>query len=280
MNVLTHAQVGTRPAWNFAGGVAIVTGSARGIGKNIAAALGAAGARVAVCDFNRDAAEATVREFCDRGITADYFAVDLSKKGEPGRMVEAVAQKWGRLDILVNNARAGARKDALADSESNWDLTQSVGLRAAYFAAQQAIPVMAGNGGGSIVNICSVAAMLVSLESAAYHAAKAGLMQVTKYLAANAGGRRVRVNAVIPGFIVQDEHRERYMRADNAAYRARAEACHPLGDVGHASDVAEAALFLCSESAGFITGQAIVVDGGFTLQDSWAVLSNVIAEDA
>ncbi len=273
MSMPTHGQAGTRPKWSFEGRVAIVTGSARGIGRTIAGALGTAGAKVAVCDINRDAAEAAVKEFAKKGISAEHFPVDLSKPGEPGRMIDCVVERWGRLDILVNNARAGVRRGPLEDTEENWDLTQSVALRAAYFASQRAIPVMAANGGGNIVNICSVAALLVSLESAAYHAAKAGLMQVTRYLAANAGTQGVRVNAVVPGFIVQDEHRQRYMNDDNAAYRARAESCHPLRSVGRANDVAEAALFLCSDSAGFITGQAIVVDGGFTIQDPWTVMS-------
>ena len=98
-------------------------------------------------------------------------------------------------------------------------------------------------------------------------------MQLTRYLAVNAGARGVRVNSVLPGFIVQDEHRERYLGADNADYRARAEKCHPLARVGFAADVAEATLFLCSDSAGFITGQSITVDGGFTIQDPWSVMS-------
>ena len=254
--------------------VAIVTGSGRGIGKTIAKHLGAAGARVAVCDIRRDASEATVRELRANGILAEHFPVDLSKQGEPQRMVSEVARTWGRLDILVNNARAGARRGLAEESEDNWDLVLAVGLRAAFFASQRAIAIMDG---GSIVNIGSVAAHLVSLESPAYHAAKAGLMQMTRYLAANAGARKVRVNSVVPGFIVQDEHRERYMKDENRDYRARAESCHPLRDVGRAGDVAEATLFLCSDSARFITGQQIVVDGGLTLRDHWAVMTAAAA---
>lgn len=257
----------------FEGKVALVTGSARGIGKTIAMAFGHGGARLAICDINQQASKATLLELRKAGIEAQYFLVDLSKKGEPQRLVSEVAKQMGRLDILVNNARAGARKELREDTEENWELTISVGLRAAYFASQQAIPIMGSKGGGSIVNISSVSAFLVSQESAAYHAAKAGLMQLTRYLAVHAGDQRVRVNSVLPGFIVQDEHRMRYLRNENSAYRARAEGCHPLGRVGYAGDVAEATMFLCSESAGFITGQAIVVDGGFTVQDPWTVMS-------
>lgn len=257
----------------FAGKVALITGSARGIGKTIAAAFGRSGAKVAICDLNRPASIATVREMREAGIDAQYFSVDLSRRGGPQRMVGAVAKQLGRIDVLVNNARAGRRLGLDEDTEGNWDTTLSVGLRAAYFASQRAIPLMQSRGGGCIVNISSVSALLVSNESAGYHAAKAGLIQLTRFLAANAGSKGVRVNAVLPGFIVQDEHRERYAREDNAAYRARAERSHPLRNVGFASDVAETTLFLCSDSARFITGQAIVVDGGLTIQDPWALVS-------
>ncbi len=265
----------TGQKFNFKGKVALVTGSARGIGRTIAAAFGHAGARVAICDIDRNTSEATVLGLRKSGIDAKYFSVDLSKRGEPHRMVAEVAEKFGRLDVLVNNARAGVRRDLPEDTEENWDLTMSVGLRAAYFACREAIPIMGSGGGGSIVNISSISAFLVSQEGAAYHAAKAGMMQLTRYIAAHAGDRMVRVNSVLPGFIVQDEHKKRYLRDENVDYRIRAERCHPLGRVGYASDVAEATLFLCSDSASFITGHAIVVDGGFTIQDSWMAISAV-----
>ncbi len=259
--------------FSFGGKVVLVTGSGRGIGKTIATAFGHARARVAICDINREAAEGTALDLQKVGIDANHFGVDLSKAGDPQQMVKEVAEKLGRLDVLVNNARAGAIRADAEETEESWDLTMSVGLRAAYFASQQAIAIMGSTGGGNIVNISSVSALLVSSESAAYQAAKAGLVQLTRYLAANAGSRSVRVNSVLPGFIVQDEHQERYLRDDNIDYRTRAEQCHPLGRVGRAREVAEAVLFLCSDAATFITGQAIVVDGGLTIQDPWTLMS-------
>ena len=133
------------------------------------------------------------------------FAVDLSRKGEPQQMVSEVVKKFGTLDILINNARAGDSLEFLEDTEENWDTTMSVGLKAAYFATQKAISIMGSRGGGNIVNIGSVSAFLISNGSAAYHVSKSGLTQLTKYLAVHAGSKQIRVNSVLPGFIVQDE---------------------------------------------------------------------------
>lgn len=267
-----HAQrgVGLSEARQFAGKVALVTGAGRGIGRSIAAAFADAGADVAVCDIDRDASEATVSTLLGAGAKAAYFAVDLARSGAAREMVRSVARHFGRLDFLVNNARAGTRGAVEEESEDNWDLTVAVGLKAAYFASQEAIGMMASNAGGAIVNISSVSALFVSRETASYQAAKAGLLQLTRYLAVSAARHDVRVNAVLPGFIVQDEHRERYQRQDNAEYRKRAESLHPGGRVGSAADVAAAVLNLCSASSSFVTGQALIVDGGLTLQDPWA----------
>jgi len=254
--------------------VVLVTGSAGGIGKTIATAFGKAGARVAICDINRVAAETCLKELRESGIEAMYFDVDLSKKGEPQRMVSDVVEAFGKLDILINNARAGERLELLEDTEENWDITMSVGLKASYFATQKAIPIMDSQGGGNIVNISSVSAHVISSGSAAYHVSKSGLSQLTKYLAVHAGPKNIRVNSVSPGLIVQDEHRNRFKSSDNVNYRTRAEQCHPLKRVGYSQEVADAALFLCSKAASFITGQEIIVDGGLIIQDQWALLSN------
>ena len=109
----------------------------------------------------------------------------------------------------------------------------------------------------------------VSLEDAAYHVVKAGLASVSRYLAVYGGPHGVRVNTVVPGFIVQDEHQQRFSRGSNSDFRSRAEAIHPLRRVGTSDDVADAVAFLCSPAAKFITGQEIVVDGGLTVQDGW-----------
>ena len=259
-------QSGSRES-RFAGQVAAVTGSAGGIGRNIARAFGREEARVIICDIDKDRGLATVSELRQQGISAEFLYVDLSKRNAPQAMVQDIVRRWGKLDILVNNARSGKRTDFLAEDEDTWEEGMSVTLRAAFFASQEAIRVMAPKGGGSIVNISSVSASAVGAESAVYHIAKAGLIQATRYLAAHAGNSGVRVNAVLPGFIVQDEDQARYSQDDNQHYREIAEFCHPLKSTGRSNDVAEAVLFLSSPEASFITGECLVVDGGLTLQD-------------
>lgn len=252
----------------FANSIVAVSGSARGIGKNIARAFGVEGAQVAICDIDQEQGRATEDEFRQQGIAADFFSVDLSQRGEPQTMIRQVANKYGRLDILINNASSGRKRlELLEEDEDTWDQGMSVTLKAAFFASQEAIRVMRQTGGGKIVNISSIAGLLVCSESPHYHVAKAGLLQLTRYLAANAGRYRIRVNAVSPGFIVQDEHHERYARDDNQRYRKIAEFCHPLGHVGTSDDIANAVKFLCSSDSEFLTGQCLIVDGGIVLQE-------------
>lgn len=251
----------------FAGKVAAVTGSARGIGKNIARAFGRQGALVVICDIDEEKGRVTESELRQQGMSVEFLCVDLSQRGTPQAMIQKIVERWGRLDILVNNARSGRRTSLLEEDEDTWEEGISVTLRAAFFASQEAIRVMSQTGGGSIVNISSIVGLLTCHESPIYHIAKAGLLQMTRYLAAHAGIYGVRVNAVLPGFIVKDEYKARYERDDNQRYREIAEFCHPMGHVGGSDDVAKAVLFLCSPETSFISGQCLVVDGGLTLQE-------------
>jgi NAD(P)-dependent dehydrogenase (short-subunit alcohol dehydrogenase family) len=262
----------------FTGKVVAVTGAARGIGKCVAWAFGREGAQVAVCDIDEPTGTATAGEFRDQGVLAAFVPTDLSRPHAPEAMVRQIVQRWGRLDVLVNNARAiTTGPPSQEEDEDAWERAMAVSLRAPFFASQEAIRVMAHTGGGSVVNISSVLAFLVSPHlPASYHIAKAGLVQLTRYLAACSGRSGVRVNAVLPGFIVQDEHQDRYVREDNHPYRELAEACHPMGQVGRSADVATACLFLCSPEAAFVTGQCLVVDGGATIQEQFGLLHAVV----
>jgi 3-oxoacyl-[acyl-carrier protein] reductase len=253
--------------------VCLITGAGRGIGRNIAFALGHEGCIIALADIDASRLDLVQAELSKNGISADIFTTDLSLNGDSQRLVQAVITKFGRLDLLINNARAGRRLSFADESEDNWDLAMGVNLKAVFFLAQAAIPIM--NKGGAVVTIGSVSGQLVSNESPSYQISKAGLLHLTRYLAVNSCG--VRVNSVLPGFIVQDEHRYRYWsdEPNQKKYRAVAETLHPLGDgPGYSDDIADAVVFLASEEARFITGQSLVVDGGLTLQDPTMLLFN------
>lgn len=256
----------------FKGRVALITGGARGIGKNIARAFGRDGATVLICDIDEESGRRTEKELRKQKVSIEFLSLDLRQAGAPQSTIREIVKRWGRLDFLVNSARSGRRRELSDENEETWEDTISVTLRAAFFASQQAIPAMARTGGGSIVNIASIAAVMACHESSIYHIAKAGMLQMTRYLAASGGPYGVRVNAVLPGFIVQDEHRARFEAADNREYREIARFCHPGGRVGTADDVAHAVLFLCSPEASFISGQGLVVDGGATLMDQFGLV--------
>lgn len=256
----------------YAGKVALITGAARGIGLCIARRFALAGARVLIVDTNAAAGSGAAAELRDQGLEADFIEIDLAQRGAAERMVERGTSLAGSLDILVNNARAGRRLGVLDETEENWDLANTVGLKAAFFAAQAAIRRMAATGGGAILNVASVAAALSTNESPSYHATKAGLLHLTRYLAVAAGRHGVRTNAVLPGLIVQEEHRLSFYAASNKSYREMASFYQPLGNIGSEADVAEAALFLCSERARYLSGVCLVIDGGATLQEQFALL--------
>ena len=255
--------------------IVIVTGAARGIGKNIAIKFATAGAYVVIADQDDTSANMVVEQIRSAGNNSEYYKVDLSKIEQAESMIRDVMHAHGRIDVLVNNARSGTRTESLDENEENWKLSLDVSLKAPLFMSQVFIRKHTDNTEmACIVNISSVAAQKICNESAVYHVAKAGLENLTRYLAVYGGPKGIRVNAVRPGFIVQDEHQGRYLQKDNASYRQMAENCHPLRRVGTSDDIADAVLFLSSDRASFITGQVLTIDGGLTIQDQWDLASN------
>lgn len=247
--------------------IVLITGAARGIGKNIAKRFALAGAQVIIVDIDEDEGKKSVKQIADEGFKAAFKKTDLGTISSVESVINECFDEYGHLDILVNNARGGQRTAPLEETEANWQVAFDISLKAPLFACQKYIKLLKGaKRSGCILNISSVAAQLICHESASYHLSKSALENLTRYLAVHAS-RRVRVNAIRPGFIVQDEHQSRYWKEDNASFRQTAEFCHPLKKIGTSVNIADAALFLCSEQASFITGQILTIDGGLTIQD-------------
>ena len=259
-------------AKEYLGKIALVTGAARGIGLCIARRLAEEGAQVAIADVDVEKGTQASNDLRRLGLSVDFIPADLSVSGGGQAMVAAAVRLMGRVDVLINNARAGHRLGLLEETEENWDQAMAVGLKAAFFAAQATIRVMSDRGGCRIVNVASVAAIQATLESPSYHASKSGLLHLTKYLAVSGGPHHAHVNCVLPGLIVQEDHRVRFDSDGNEAYRAIAASYQPLGQVGSEQDVAEAVLYLCSDRARYVSGSCLTIDGAATSQEPFGLL--------
>ena len=251
----------------FAGKAAIVTGGAMGIGGATARRLAAEGASVMVADINLPAAQANVAAIRAAGGVAEPFAADVGKAADIAAMVGRAAELWGRVDILVNNAYSPtdeADGDALSVSEDAWDAGMATLVKAHFLAAKYAVPHMRAGGGGSIVNISSVHGLLMAPRKLIYEAGKSAVIGVTKQMAIDFGPDGIRVNAICPGHIATERQRENWDK--NPSGLRYFEDQYPVRRVGTPDDIANAVAFLCSDEASFITGHALVVDGGLTIQ--------------
>ena len=245
---------------NLPGKSAIVTGSASGIGREIALTLAADGASVTVADRNLEGAEAVASRIVESGGTARAAQVDVTDSRQVDAAVEGAAEAYGSLDILVNVAGFGFNSPIVDMREEDWDLVLGVNLKGQFLCCRAAARRMIEQGnGGRIVNIASTAANNARYAGGAYCAAKAGVVQLTKVLALELGEYGITVNAVGPGFTETPATVE-----SSDEYRSNFLAQVPAGRAGRTSDIANAVLFLASPSAEYISGQAIYVDGGYS----------------
>jgi len=250
---------------NFAGQVAIVTGGAMGIGGATARRLARDGARVLVADVEDQAAAFNVQTIRAAGGTAESLHVDVGTNDGVRGMVERAVELWGRLDIVVSNAYAGVLPgDAVEVSEESWDRGMNVGLKAMFRAAKYAVPHLRRAGGGSLINLSSVHGLLVAPGWLVYETVKIAVIGLTRQMAAEYGADGIRVNAICPGHIVTERIKPQW-DAHPEGLRFFEEQ-YPVRRTGTPDDIANAIAFLCSSEASFITGQALVVDGGLTLQ--------------
>ncbi|HEY7522994.1 MAG TPA: 3-oxoacyl-ACP reductase family protein [Candidatus Limnocylindrales bacterium] len=241
------------------GRVILVTGSSRGIGAEIAVKAAAEGASVAVHYLRSvDGASQTMERIRGRGVEAEAFQANLADGNQAEALVDKVTERFGRVDGLVNNAGLTQVGPFLEIAPAEWDAVIATDLTAAFHTCRAAIPSMLERGGGAIVNIASRLGQVGIPETAAYSAAKAGLIGLTRSLAREFGGRGVRVNAVAPGFTITDMTSD---LADTETGRQRLRDM-PLGRFGRADEVADAVIFLLSDASSLFLGQTLNPNAG------------------
>lgn len=262
--------------------VAIVTGAGTrsknlsGVGVATAKEFANQGAKVLVVDMDESAAKTTVEIINESGGEASFFIADVANESDCRGMVEAATERYGKLDILMNNVGVVIGRGVVTEiEEESWDRVLDVNLKSMVFISKYAIPAMIKTAGGSIINVSSVDGMRAGMgHSVSYSASKGGVIALTSAMAVEHGRENVRVNCIAPGLIytamvdVVDEKR-RKLRRDIA----------PLGTEGTAEDVAMAAVFLASDEAKWITGVLLPVDAGLMAAGPQAILSNIMEDD-
>ena len=248
--------------FSLQGRAALVTGGSRGIGRAIAIALAGAGAKVAVSSRKADACQAVADEITAAGGTAIAVPGHAGRADEIERTVATVMESFGRLDILVNNAATNPQFGPLVDTtEAAFDKVNEVNVKGPWLFAREAHRAWMGANGGSILNIASIGGLKSEPFLGAYGATKAALVSLTRTLAREMGGQGIRVNAIAPGLIRTDFAR---VLVETPEIHDRAVAATCIGRVGEPDEIANAALFLVSDAASYVTGTVLVVDGGST----------------
>ena len=240
--------------------VAIVTGSASGIGRAIAAEFARAGATLAAVDLDGDAAERVAEELRGHDAEAVALAADVARAGEVEAMAAAVFERFGRIDVLVNNAGIRHISGFLEHGEAEWRRTLDVNLTGPFLCMKAVIPYMLRTGKGKVVNLASIASFVGRPDRAAYCAAKGGLVSLTQAAALDMAGRNVYVNALAPG-LIDTPFNSMYSSNPELAERWAKE--NLVGRWGQPADVAKAALFLASDDSDFVNGAVLPVEGGW-----------------
>jgi meso-butanediol dehydrogenase / (S,S)-butanediol dehydrogenase / diacetyl reductase len=253
----------------FEGKAGLVTGAGSGIGRATALEFARRGAAIAVADINRDAAEAVAREIVQAGGRAIAVAADVTSAADIDMMISRTEREFGRLDILHNNAfglpPALANMETVARlgdvSEAVWNYTIEVALSAVFRTTKRAIPAMKRHGGGAIVNTASISGQRADVGIAAYNAAKAGVINLTRVVAVEYARERIRCNCVCPGAIQTPGLAPALTMP---GFKERFHGAIPMGRLGRPEEIANVVIFLASDLASFVTGAAFVADGGQT----------------
>lgn len=244
------------------GKVAIVTGGSSGIGRATAVTFAKEGAKVVIAARRTQESEETVRLVEEAGSEALFVQTDVSSAAQIEALVNKTVEIYGRLDCAFNNAGFGKPIPLTERTEENWDSEIDVNLKGVWLCLKYQIPAMLKTGGGAIVNMASMGGGVLGIPGlTAYSAAKGGVVGLTRSAALEYASQRIRINVVSPGLISTDilaNFREEVLQEMTATI--------PLKRLGEAEEVAEAVVFLCSNAASYITGQNLVIDGGYTVQ--------------
>ncbi|RIJ34495.1 SDR family NAD(P)-dependent oxidoreductase [Pontibacter oryzae] len=249
----------------------LITGGAQGIGLGMAERFAQAGASVIITDNDKEAGTEALERLRKQHLEVLFIPCDVSQEDEVKQLMQQLQSKYGHLDALVNNA--GIADPFMGDLQemevSAFDKVLSVNLRGPLLCAKYALPLLQKAEHPSILNISSTRAFMSEPNTFAYSASKGGLEALTHALAVSLTQARVRVNAIAPGWIEVGEWEKKQKRYE-PHHSEEDKAQHPVGRVGVPQDIAEAALFLCSDKAGFITGQSLTIDGGMTVKMIYA----------
>ena len=249
------------------GRIAIVTGGGQGIGAGICSSLAAAGAAIVIFDRNGERAQSVSAKLVEAGARALAHVGDVTIAADVAAAIASTASAFGGVDILVNNVAPARNRKLLRElSRADWEIHSQGVLAAAVHLTETALPYLAGTGRGAVINISSVVAFGVAEDqcSRPYHVSKAGLDQLTRYLASRLGPSSIRVNSVSPGLVDRDEGRK---LTEDPVNRAVTQKVVPLRRAARVKEIADVVVFLASDQASYITGQVLVVDGGLSTQE-------------
>lgn len=248
----------------LAGKTAIVTGAAQGIGLGIARVFARQGAVVMLSDVQRDAGARAADDITAEGGTAHYLDADVTREEDVRLLVARTVERFGGLDIVVNNAGVCLVRSAEASTVEEWDRTMAVNVRSIFLMAKFGVPPMRQRGGGAILNVASISSFVGQQNTPAYCASKGAVLMLTKSLAVDYGPDRIRVNCICPG--ITDTPMLQYhmgQTGDPDAAIAQRLKRVPMGAMLYPEDMGHTAAFLCSDEAAGITGASLVVDGGY-----------------
>jgi NAD(P)-dependent dehydrogenase (short-subunit alcohol dehydrogenase family) len=246
---------------NWTGRVAVVTGSASGIGEATAREFAAEGVYVGILDINVEAGEKVAAQLREQGLVAEFHLLDVSDRESCGRVVDDIAAKWGRVDYLVNSAVSFIGK-GLDATPTDWDRSLGVNIQGAANMAQACYPHMKAAGGGAIVNIASISAHIAQPNRWTYNATKGGIVTMTKCQALDLAPDNIRANVVSPGWTWTPEV-AKAANGDRAKWEPIWGSYSMMRRFGEPREIGRAILFLCSDDASFITGTELAVDGGY-----------------